>query len=268
MVGRTRALAAPPSTANAASAPSRIRSMCLNAGTLGAMSLLRGAGVACEGRRWLQPAAANARPSPPFHSGNCHDPNPLAIESGLTHLTPLTATVAANARALPLQLVERTPNAKLAAVQHVCVHHRRRHVRVPEQLLHRLDIVTIDEQVCRKRMAKDVRADPLGETGLSCGLPNRPLHDRFVNVIPRRRAELRIATDARRREHELPAPLARRLRILAAQCTGQDDRPNPSVRSRSCWRFTSRRCIPSRSSMPTGNIVTRSFWPLPRRTTI
>ena len=48
------------------------------------------------------------------------------------------------------QSVERTANAQPAPVQHVRVLHRGTDVRVTEQLLHRSDVVAIDQQVRRK----------------------------------------------------------------------------------------------------------------------
>jgi hypothetical protein len=56
------------------------------------------------------------------------------------------------------QRIQRTAHPMPAAVQHVRIDHRRRHVRVPEQLLHRADVVARLQQMRRKGMAKCVRA--------------------------------------------------------------------------------------------------------------
>ena len=53
-------------------------------------------------------------------------------------------------QARTLQPIERAANAKCAAVQHMGVHHRRRHVRVTEKFLDGPNVVTIGEQVRRK----------------------------------------------------------------------------------------------------------------------
>jgi len=43
---------------------------------------------------------------------------------------------------LQSQFVERIQHALSAPVQNVCIDHRRRHIRIAQQLLHRPDIVT------------------------------------------------------------------------------------------------------------------------------
>lgn len=64
--------------------------------------------------------------------------------------SPLAATARGSHGAPPSQPVERTPNAKPAAVQDVQVAHRRAHVRMPEQFLHSSNVMAGLEQVCRK----------------------------------------------------------------------------------------------------------------------
>ena len=105
---------------------------------------LRAAAVGCEGR---QPTIERSQAA---RRNNCRDLNPLEHRTGIVSLTGWLRPPAANAGAPPLQLVERTANAKPAPVQHVRVLHRGADVRVAEQFLHRSDIVTIDEQLGRK----------------------------------------------------------------------------------------------------------------------
>lgn len=62
------------------------------------------------------------------------------------------------------QRVHRTPYARRAAVQHAGANHRRLHVDVPNQLLHRPDVVTILQHVRREQVPDAVAGGPLGRT--------------------------------------------------------------------------------------------------------
>jgi len=76
------------------------------------------------------------------------------------------------------QYVERTPHALSPAVQHMGVDHRRRDIRVAEQLLHRADVVAGLEQVRRKRMAQAMTIDFLRDPS-----PLRCTFDRFLQSV-------------------------------------------------------------------------------------
>jgi hypothetical protein len=77
-------------------------------------------------------------------------------------------------------------------------------------------------------MAQGMRADAFRNASSPRSFGQRLLHDRLMKVIPGRRSESRIATDARRREHELPSPLCRSVGIFAIQRKRQND-PSESV---------------------------------------
>jgi hypothetical protein len=49
-----------------------------------------------------------------------------------------------------------------ATIEHVRIDHRRAHIRVPEQLLHGANVVTVLEQMRRERMPERMAADPVG----------------------------------------------------------------------------------------------------------
>src|SRR5438067_4602518 len=55
---------------------------------------------------------------------------------------------------------------------------------MPEQLLNRPDIITILQQVGRKRMAQSVGTCRLGKSSFPHGLFYRFLQDRFVKMVP------------------------------------------------------------------------------------
>ena len=105
---------------------------------------LRAAAVGCEGR---QPTIERGQAA---RRNNRRDLNLLADGMGIIKPHAVAATTCSNAGAPPLQLVERTANAKSAAVEHVRVHHRGTDVRVTEQFLHCSDIVAIYKQLRRK----------------------------------------------------------------------------------------------------------------------
>jgi hypothetical protein len=66
--------------------------------------------------------------------------------------------------------VSGTSDASSSPVQDVSVNHRRFHVAVAQQFLHRADVVPVGQQVRGERVAKRVTGDSLGQTGLSRGL--------------------------------------------------------------------------------------------------
>ena len=73
-----------------------------------------------------------------------------------------------------------------------------------------------------------MRPNPFHDASQPRGVGYSLLHDRLVQVVPRRRPETQIPADARRRKHELPPPLSRRRGELAIQRTRQDNPPEPA----------------------------------------
>jgi len=63
---------------------------------------------------------------------------------------------------------------------------------MPEQLLHRADVVPVFEQGRRNAMPHRVRANPFRKAGLPRGAGHGLLDYRLVQAIPRRRAPSRI----------------------------------------------------------------------------
>jgi hypothetical protein len=72
------------------------------------------------------------------------------------------------------------------------VHHHGRHVPVPQQLLHRPDVVPILQQMGRKRVPQAVAGRPFGYPRHVNGSLDRPLDHRFVQVMPAAEAARRI----------------------------------------------------------------------------
>ena len=97
------------------------------------------------------------------------------------------------------------------------INHRRPYVRVPQQLLHRADVMTVLEQMRREAVPKGVRTRRLRHARRTHGLGHGLLDLGLVRVKPSRRPVPRIATHPARREHELPFPVGGRARILPVE---------------------------------------------------
>lgn len=63
--------------------------------------------------------------------------------------------------------VERAPHAERATIQHVQVRHRRRDVRMAQQLLHRADVIPPLEQVRGERVAQRILTLPMNRLSRS-----------------------------------------------------------------------------------------------------
>jgi hypothetical protein len=93
-----------------------------------------------------------------------------------------------------------------------------------EQILHRADVVANLEHVRRKAVSERVAARRLRERGCAHPAFDRALYCRLVQAVTALAGVVAGATAAGRREDPLPAPLARRPRILARKGFGQRDR--------------------------------------------
>jgi len=82
-----------------------------------------------------------------------------------------------------LKAVEGTDDATPAPVEHVRVDHRRAHIGVAEQLLHRTDVVPRLEQVCSERMAQRVRRGGLGDAGVPHCLAHGALEGLIAHMM-------------------------------------------------------------------------------------
>ena len=64
------------------------------------------------------------------------------------------------------------------------IDHRRFHVTMAQQLLHRSDVVAVLQQVPRKRMPEGMTTGRLRDSSLESSHLNRPLQDSFVQMVP------------------------------------------------------------------------------------
>lgn len=101
---------------------------------------------------------------------------------------------------------------------------------VPEQLLHRANVVSALQQVRRERVPKRLACRPLGQSGPQHGIPDLALDHRLVQVMPPHLATARLDVGSRGREH--PPPLAPRVdppRTRAARAA-RPGRPRAATR--------------------------------------
>jgi drug/metabolite transporter (DMT)-like permease len=111
--------------------------------------------------------------------------------------------------------------------QHVRVDHRGAHVRVPEQLLHRADVVAGFQQMGRERVAQRVRRRRFGHPGRPHGQLECALHRLIGHMLPAYHARARVDRKLHRGKNILPGPFPSGIRILAIERIGQPDLAMP-----------------------------------------
>src|SRR5690606_1490975 len=120
-----------------------------------------------------------------------------------------------------LLTIQRAADVVAAAVEDVGVDLGGGDVLVAEQLLDGAQVVAVLEQVGGERVAQGVAGGRLGDARAAHRRLHRPLQQALLVVVPAHHAATRIDAAPARREHVLPAPLARGADILALQRVGQ-----------------------------------------------
>lgn len=105
-----------------------------------------------------------------------------------------------------------------------CVDHRRAHVLVPEELLHRANVVAVLQEVRSERVSQRVAARRLCKARLAYSFFHPALYIGIGEVVPTLGAVSWIDRATSRREHVLPAPLGCRRRVFPCQCIREVDR--------------------------------------------
>ena len=123
--------------------------------------------------------------------------------------------------------VRRAANPLPATVQHMRVNHRRLHVHMPQQVLHRADVIALLKQVRGEGMTKGVGRGPFRDARPQHRLPDRPLHHRFVKMMAIGDAGFPVAIVLRRWKHPLPGPGSLRPGILPRIRVRQRDAAAP-----------------------------------------
>jgi len=122
--------------------------------------------------------------------------------------------------------------AKATPVQDVRINHRRAYIGMPQQLLHRADVIPGLQQVCGERMPEDMTAHPLRYACPTRSLRDGSLHDGLVQVIPRRgpnrgSRQMRPAGNTNCHRHSAAA-----FGYFRLSASGITTRPSPAARSR------------------------------------
>src|SRR2546423_15626994 len=97
------------------------------------------------------------------------------------------------------------PHALSSTIQYMRIDHRRPHVGVAEELLHRPDIGPGFEQVRRKGMAKGVARHALPEPSATACVGHGPLDHRLMQMVPATNP-LPVRGRVAGREHVPPRP--------------------------------------------------------------
>ena len=97
------------------------------------------------------------------------------------------------------------------------VEHGGTHVRMPQQFLHRTNVVPSFEQMSRETMPKGVAARRLQDTRIANGALGSPLSGLFMLMRARKLSRVRILAKGVPWKDPLPAPLNRAIRILAGK---------------------------------------------------
>jgi hypothetical protein len=113
--------------------------------------------------------------------------------------------------------VERAAHALAAAIEHMRIYHGRAHVCVAEQLLDRADVVAIFQQVGREAMPEGVAARGLCDPGALDRALDRPLEAVLRDMVAADLARARVGAALLGRKDILPAPVGRRIGVLARQ---------------------------------------------------
>lgn len=119
--------------------------------------------------------------------------------------------------------VQGAHNAQRAAVDDVCVDHRRAHVLVAEQRLDGADVRARFEQVRGEAVAQRVAGGALVEPRRTGRVSDGLLQRGVVQVVAHRAARVRIGARARGREEVLPGEARRGVGHLRAEGFGQVD---------------------------------------------
>jgi hypothetical protein len=99
---------------------------------------------------------------------------------------------ARDAARVPTSAVQRAAHPVSAAVQHMSVDLSRLHILVPEQFLHRADVVAVFQQVGRETVAQRMCTDRIVEVGRTRCLLERTVQVRVIPVMSSNHAAVGI----------------------------------------------------------------------------
>src|SRR5262249_51197465 len=106
------------------------------------------------------------------------------------------------------ELIQRARHGLAAAIEHVRVNHRRLHAGMAQQLLHRANVIPGLQQVRREGVSQGMRRGALADAGLEDRGAEGAGHRTFVQMPADLLDRVRVRTERRGREDELPAEIA------------------------------------------------------------
>ena len=114
-----------------------------------------------------------------------------------------------------------------AALEGVCVDHRRADISVSEKLLDGPNVVAVFEEVGREGMAKRVARGPLRDASRGHGPFHRALEHGFVEVVTTKSVRSGMSIGAAGGKDPMPRPLSSGLRTLSLDRVGELDPARP-----------------------------------------
>jgi hypothetical protein len=124
-------------------------------------------------------------------------------------------------------LIQGIAHGQSAMIQHMRIHHRRLHIVVAQQWLHRPDIVALLEQMRRNAVPKGMTTDACGEPCRTTGLANDPLQPTFMGVMPANDSCTGVFRQLVGGKHVWPQPKAAGTGVFSCQRKRYIDRANP-----------------------------------------
>ena len=129
------------------------------------------------------------------------------------------------------ELFNKRPYDRPGCDNYMGVNHGGADIGMPQQLLHRANVVTRLQQMRGKRVAQHMGANRLGNPSTACRIAHSALHRGGQHMVPALEQLsgtciwARVLRAHRRRKHPLPGPAAVGLGVLHGQRMGQIDTP-------------------------------------------
>lgn len=141
----------------------------------------------------------------------------LSISRILITRVSQRALLAMQLRETQSQPIRRAQNPTASSIQNMGINHCGADIFVPQEFLNRPDIVTVLQQVRRKRVTKRVAPRRLRYPGAPDSLLDRPLQDGFVKVMSASHPPPRVSAEPRSGENILPTPLSWGVGVFSIQ---------------------------------------------------
>jgi hypothetical protein len=126
-----------------------------------------------------------------------------------------------------VDVVQRTAHAQPASIQHVCIHHGGVHIFVPEEFLHRPDVIALLQQMRGKTVSEGLATDVFVEPHRTSCLTHSLLQSTLTRVMAADHPRMRVLRQTIGRKDVRPDPESAGTRILTFQRERSINRANP-----------------------------------------